>query len=50
MISVIVRAMVRWRAVVWLLVGAGVVVSLYALRAASLDAIPDTSDPQIVST
>ncbi len=48
MIIAAIRAVIRWRAAVWLLVGAGVVSSLYAIRAASLDAIPDISDPQIV--
>jgi Cu(I)/Ag(I) efflux system membrane protein CusA/SilA len=48
MILALIRAVIRWRVVVWLLVGAAVVASLYALRRASLDAIPDISDPQIV--
>ncbi len=43
-----IRAIIRWRAVIWLLVGAGVLSSVYAIRRASLDAIPDISDPQIV--
>src|SRR4029453_11425845 len=43
-----IRAVIRWRLVVWLLVAAGVVFSLFALGTASLDAIPDISDPQIV--
>jgi Cu(I)/Ag(I) efflux system membrane protein CusA/SilA len=44
----IIRAVIRWRAAVWLLVAAALVTSLWALRGASLDAIPDISDPQIV--
>ena len=48
MILAVIRAVIRWRVVVWLLVGAAVVSSVYALRRASLDAIPDISDPQIV--
>ncbi len=48
MITAAIRAVIRWRAAVWLLVGAGIVFSLYSLRIASLDAIPDISDPQIV--
>ena len=32
----------------WVLVAAGVLVSVYSIRIASLDAIPDISDPQIV--
>jgi len=34
--------------IVWALVAAGVLFSLYSIRTASLDAIPDISDPQIV--
>jgi Cu(I)/Ag(I) efflux system membrane protein CusA/SilA len=48
MLSTVIRAVVRWRAVAWALVGIAVIGSLYALRTASLDAIPDISDPQIV--
>ena len=48
MIIAAIRAVIRWRLVVWLLVTAGVVSSLFAIRSASLDAIPDISDPQIV--
>src|SRR6476660_5903999 len=44
----VIRTVVRWQAVAWLLVAAGVLVSVYSIRAASLDAIPDISDPQIV--
>src|SRR3954464_256732 len=48
MIATVIRAVIRWRAVVWALVGAGVLLSLYSIRTVSLDAIPDISDPQIV--
>src|SRR6058998_601921 len=48
MITSVIRAVIRWRAVAWLLVAAGVLFSAYAIRTASLDAIPDISDPQIV--
>jgi copper/silver efflux system protein len=48
MILGVIRAVIRWRAAVWLLMGAAVVSSLYAIRRAALDAIPDISDPQIV--
>src|SRR5258707_1478224 len=48
MITNIIRWVIRWKAVVWLLVLAGVLFSLYSIRTASLDAIPDISDPQIV--
>ncbi|MBZ5506614.1 MAG: CusA/CzcA family heavy metal efflux RND transporter [Acidobacteriia bacterium] len=47
MISII-RLVIRWKAAVWLLVLAGVLFSAYSIRTASLDAIPDISDPQIV--
>src|SRR6266496_5719268 len=47
-ISTIIRTVIRFRFVVVLLVVAGILLSLYAIRTASLDAIPDISDPQIV--
>src|SRR5205809_1276007 len=48
MILGVIRAVIRWRVAVWLLVGAAVGSSLSAIRSASFDAIPDISDPQIV--
>src|SRR5438477_3729784 len=48
MITRVIRAVIRWRAVAWLLLAAGAIVSAYSIRTASLDAIPDISDPQIV--
>src|SRR5881396_3158193 len=48
MITTVIRAVIRWRAIVWALVAAGVLLSVYAIRTASLDAIPDISDPQVV--
>src|SRR5438876_11027798 len=48
MILQLIRTIIRWRAIVWTVVAAGVVLSLYSIRTASLDAIPDISDPQIV--
>src|SRR2546425_5720844 len=48
MITSVIRTVIRWRAVAWLLVAAGVLFSAYSIRTASLDAIPDISDPQIV--
>src|SRR5437867_5974407 len=48
MIIALIRGVIRWRAAVWLLVAAGVLLSVYAVGTASLDAIPDISDPQIV--
>ena len=48
MILRLIRTVIRWRALVWAVVAAGLFLSLYSIRTASLDAIPDISDPQIV--
>src|SRR5882672_7207150 len=48
MITTIIRTVIRFRMVVWILVLAGILLSAYSIRTASLDAIPDISDPQIV--
>src|SRR5262245_22533235 len=48
MIVALIRTLIRWRMLVWALVAVAVIGSVYALRIASLDAIPDISDPQIV--
>jgi Cu(I)/Ag(I) efflux system membrane protein CusA/SilA len=48
MILQLIRTVIKWRAIVWTVVAAGVLLSLYSIRTASLDAIPDISDPQIV--
>src|SRR5262249_12589667 len=48
MISSIVSTVIRFRAIVLVLVLAGILSSLYTIRIAPLDAIPDISDPQIV--
>src|SRR6186997_2081233 len=48
MITSFIRAVIRWRAVVWILVAAATVLSAYAIMTAPLDAIPDISDPQII--
>jgi copper/silver efflux system protein len=48
MLSTIIRAVIRLRVVVLGAVGVLVVLSLYAVRTAPLDAIPDVSDPQVV--
>src|SRR5437773_10221457 len=48
MITNLIRAVIRWRAVACVLVAAGVLFSAYSIRTASLDAIPDISDPQII--
>jgi Cu(I)/Ag(I) efflux system membrane protein CusA/SilA len=47
-VTTIIEGVVRARAAVWLLVGAGTLVSLWVAARAPLDAIPDISDPQIV--
>src|SRR3954465_15678015 len=48
MLSTVIRFVVRWRAMVWAVVAAAALFSIYSIRTASLDAIPDISDPQIV--
>ena len=48
MIAALIRAVIRWRAIVWALVAAAIVLSVYSIHTASLDAIPDISDPQVV--
>jgi Cu(I)/Ag(I) efflux system membrane protein CusA/SilA len=48
MIPTIIRLVVRFRWVVWTLVAALAALSVYTLRTAALDAIPDISDPQII--
>jgi copper/silver efflux system protein len=44
----LIETTVRHRPLVWALLAAAVVGSVYAVRTAPLDAIPDTSDPQII--
>ena len=48
MIAAIIRSVIRFRWLVWCVTGVLVALSAYALRTASLDAIPDISDPQII--
>src|SRR5262250_2623880 len=48
MILKLIRTIIRWRGLVWAIVAVGALLSLYSIRVASLDAIPDISDPQIV--
>src|SRR5215475_12158106 len=48
MISSIIKNVIRFRAIVLVLIAAGVICSFSTLRIAPLDAIPDISDPQIV--
>lgn len=47
-ISAIISGVIRFRVFVILLAAAAAVLSLYAVRLAPLDAIPDIADPQIV--
>jgi len=48
MIAQLIEAIVRARWLIGAALVAGVVASIYAVRTAPLDAIPDTSDPQVV--
>src|SRR5678815_2876457 len=48
MITTIISTVIRFRMVIWIMVLAGILFSAYSIRTASLDAIPDISDPQIV--
>src|SRR5689334_4248874 len=48
MLATAIRTVIRWRLVVWGVVAIATLLSLYSIRTASLDAIPDISDPQIV--
>ena len=48
MITRIIENVIRFRVVVLVLVAAGVLFSVYTVRIAPLDAIPDISDPQII--
>jgi Cu(I)/Ag(I) efflux system membrane protein CusA/SilA len=48
MIAAIIRGVIRFRWLVWAITAAFVVLSVYALRVASLDAIPDIADPQVI--
>ena len=48
MISSIVSSVIRFGAIVLILVAAAVLLSIYTIGVAPLDAIPDISDPQIV--
>ena len=48
MIPAILERVLRFRLIILLLVGAGALASVYAIRSAPLDAIPDISDPQII--
>src|SRR5215470_2800187 len=47
-ISTIIKNVIRFRVIVLILVAAGILLSVYSIRTAPLDAIPDISDPQIV--
>src|SRR5215470_10489360 len=48
MISTILDRVLRYRLIILALVADGAVLSVYAIRSAPLDAIPDISDPQII--
>jgi Cu(I)/Ag(I) efflux system membrane protein CusA/SilA len=48
MITTIIRHVIRFRWLVWSVTGALVLLSVYALRVAPLDAIPDIADPQVI--
>ena len=48
MIAAIIELVIRFRWIVWAIVAALVALSIYSLRIAALDAIPDISDPQII--
>src|SRR5262245_13813027 len=47
-ISTIIKSVIRFRVIVLILVAVGILLSVYSIRTAPLDAIPDISDPQIV--
>src|SRR5215510_7737927 len=44
----ILETVVRFKTVVWAIIAIGVALSIYEIRTAPLDAIPDISDPQVV--
>ena len=48
MITAIIERVIRFRWIVWGIAAALVAISVFSLRTAALDAIPDISDPQIV--
>src|SRR5262245_18591397 len=48
MITAIIRVVIRFRGLVWAVTAGLVALSLYALRVAPLDAIPDIADPQVI--
>ena len=48
MITAIIERVIRFRWIVLCAVAALAALSVYALRTAALDAIPDISDPQII--
>jgi len=48
MIATIIRSVIRYRWLVWGITAVLVMASIYALRTAPLDAIPDIADPQII--
>ena len=48
MLPAIIRGVIRFRWLVWTITAVLVAASIYALRVAPLDAIPDIADPQVI--
>jgi Cu(I)/Ag(I) efflux system membrane protein CusA/SilA len=48
MITTIIRTVIRWHWLVWIVTAALAGLSVYMLRVAPLDAIPDIADPQVI--
>ena len=48
MITLVIERVIRYRWFVAVVIGALAALSVYALRTAALDAIPDISDPQVI--
>jgi Cu(I)/Ag(I) efflux system membrane protein CusA/SilA len=48
LITAIIRGVIRFRWLAWMLTAALAALSIYALRVAPLDAIPDIADPQVI--
>jgi len=48
MLPAIIRGVIRFRWLVWAVTAILVGASIYALRVAPLDAIPDIADPQVI--
>jgi Cu(I)/Ag(I) efflux system membrane protein CusA/SilA len=48
MITSVIKLVIRFQGIVWCVAAALVALSVYSIRTAPLDAIPDISDPQVV--